>query len=111
MSYLLKEAIGHRGFAFIDMLQSCPTYNHFATHTMLMEKCYKVEDEGHDAGDFAKARLIAVNTEKRIATGILYRREDIPNFYERLVPRQNKKTTPVQEVKRFDVTKLMEEFV
>ncbi len=111
MKAILKEAINHRGFAFVDMLQACPTYNHFATHTMLMEKYYKVEDEGHDASDFKKARQLAVDTSKRIATGILYKREDVPNFYERLLPRQGKTTTPVQEVEKFDVTKLMAEFV
>lgn len=108
---LLKEAIGHRGFAFVDVLQACPTYNHFATHTMLLQKYYRAEDEGHDPSDFVKARKLAVDTTQRIATGILYRREDIPNFYERLVPRQGLKTTPVEEVKVFDTSKLMEEFV
>jgi 2-oxoglutarate ferredoxin oxidoreductase subunit beta len=111
MTYVLKEALKHRGFAFVDILQACPTYNHFATHTMILERYYKVEDENHDASDFKKARALAVDTEKRIATGILYRREDVPNFYERLIPRQGKKTTPVQEVQKFDVTKLMEEFI
>ena len=111
MKSILKEAINHRGFAFVDMLQACPTYNHFATHTMLLEKYYKVEDEGHDPSDFKKARQLAVDTSKRIATGILYRREDVPNFYERLLPRQGKATTPVEEVEKFDVSKLMQEFV
>ena len=108
---VLKEAIRHRGFAFVDILQACPTYNKFATHTMLMEKYYKVEDEGHDVTDFVKARHLAIDTSKRIATGILYRREDVPNFYERLVPRQGKTTTPVDEVEKFDVSDLMQEFL
>ena len=108
---IMKQAISHRGFAFIDVLQACPTYNHFATHTMLMQKCFKVEDENHDSGDFMKARKLAVDTSKRIATGILYRNENVPNFIERLVPRQGKTTTPVEEVQTFDVSKLMEEFV
>lgn len=111
MTAILKEAIRHRGFAFVDMLQACPTYNHFATHTMLLEKYYKVENEGHDPSNLEKARKLAVDTSDRIATGILYRREDIPNFYERLVPRQGKKTTPVEEVTAFDITNLMQEFV
>lgn len=109
LTQILKAAMSHRGFAFVDILQACPTYNKFATHTMLMEKCYKVEDEGHDPSDFVKARQIAVDTSKRIATGILYRREDIPNFYERLVPRHGKTTFPIQEVEKQDVTGLMEE--
>ncbi len=111
MTYVLKEAVRHRGFAYVDMLQACPTYNRFATHDMLLKKCYRVEDENHDPADFKKARRLAVDTSKRISTGILYRREDIPNFYERLVPRQGKTLTPVEEVEKVDVTKLMEEFV
>lgn len=111
LTSIMKEALRHRGFAFIDVLQACPTYNHFATHTMLLEKCYKVEDEGHDPTDFKKARKLAVDTSKRIATGVLYRNETIPNFYERLVPRQSKKTTPVEEVQVHSVEELMLEFV
>ncbi len=111
MKEIFKAALAHRGFAFVDVLQACPTYNQFATHTMLMEKCYRVEDEGHDPTNLAKARMLAVDTSKRIATGILYKREDVPNFYERLVPRQGKTTTPVQEVEKQDITKLMGEYV
>ncbi len=111
LTWLLKEALSHRGFAFVDILQACPTYNHFATHQMLLEKCYKVEDEGYVPNDAKKARALAIDTSKRIATGILYRTEEVPNFYERLVPRQGKTTTLTQEVEKLDVTKLMQEFV
>ncbi len=111
MKSIFKAALVHRGFAFVDILQACPTYNHFATHTMLMERYYKVEDEGHDPLDFKKARALAINTGKRIATGILYRNETVPNFIERLVPRQGKTTTLVEEVEKVDISKLMEEFV
>lgn len=111
MTSILKEALQHRGFAFVDMLQACPTYNKFATHEMLLSKYYKVEEEKHDPHDFVQARKIAIDTTERIATGILYQREDLPNFYERLVPRQGKTTTPVEEVAQTDITTLMEEFV
>ena len=111
MVEILKAAITHRGFSFVDILQACPTYNHFATHEYLLEHCVDVSKEDHDPKDFTKARSVAVDTSKRIATGILYQCEDIPTFYERLVPRQGKETTLVEEVKKFDVTKLMEEFV
>jgi 2-oxoglutarate/2-oxoacid ferredoxin oxidoreductase subunit beta len=111
LTYILKEAMQHRGFAFVDILQACPTYNHFATHTMLMERVYKVEDEGHDPTNKENARKIAIDTSKRISTGILYRNENVPNFIERLVPRQGVKTTPVDEVQVRDVSELVKEFV
>ncbi len=103
MTEIFKEAIKHRGFAFVDILQACPTYNHFATHTWLLDKCKPVGPE-HDIKDFKKARQIAVDVHESIATGILYRTEEVPHFYERLVPRQGKETAPVEEVKITDVS-------
>jgi 2-oxoglutarate ferredoxin oxidoreductase subunit beta len=111
MVSILKAAIAHRGFAFVDMLQACPSYNHFATHEYLLEKCYDAALEGHDPKDFQKARAIAVDTSKRIATGVLYQNEDIPNFFEELVPRRGVETTLVEEVSLRDVSELMKEFV
>lgn len=111
MTRVLKAAIKHRGFAFVDILQACPTWNHFATHDWLLERCYDCNEEGHDPSDFDAARNLAVDTSERVSTGILYQREDMPSFYERLVPRQDKKTTAVEEVGIQDVSDLMQEFV
>lgn len=111
MTSVFTAALKHRGFAFVDVLQACPTWNHFATHEYFLEHCYDANAEGHDPKSMAKARALAVDTSKRIATGILYQNEDIPSFYERLVPRQEKRTTPVEEVAITDVTALMERFI
>lgn len=111
MKDLIKAAIKHRGFAFVDMLQACPTYNHFATHEYLLERCYDANAEKHDTKDFKKARELATDTSKRIATGILYQNEDVPNFYERLVPRENIQTTLVEEVTKMDVSELWKDFI
>lgn len=112
MTSVLKAALTHRGFAFVDMLQACPTYNHFATHQYLLERFYDANAEGHDPKcDMTKARALALDTSKRIAGGVLYQREDIPSFYERLVPRQGKTTTAVDEVAIQDVSEHMKEFI
>ena len=110
MTQIMKAALQHRGFAFVDLLQACPTWNHFATQTYLLERCRPV-GPNHDTSDLAKARALAVDTSTTIATGVLYQREDVPSFYERLVPRQGKETTAVDEVAITDVTKLMGKFV
>ncbi|MDD4319226.1 MAG: thiamine pyrophosphate-dependent enzyme [Candidatus Peribacteraceae bacterium] len=107
---ILKAAITHRGFGFVDVLQACPSYNHFATHDYLLEKCYDCWKEGHDPSDFKKARKLAVDTSRRIATGVLYQNKDVPNFYEELLPRQGKATTLVNEVALQDVSELMKDF-
>lgn len=114
LTKVFKAAIEHQkhGFAFVDVLQACPTYNHFATHEYLLERCYDANAEGHDPHcDLKTARALAMDTSKRIATGILYQREDVPSFYHRLVPRQGKETMLTEEVQTVDVTDMMREFI
>lgn len=111
MVTILKAAIRHRGFAFVDFLQACPTYNKFVTHDYLLDHCYDVAVEGHDIHDFHAARALAIDTRTRIATGILYQREEIPSFYDRLVSRQGKETNLTQEVQKVDVTPFFKAFI
>ncbi|MFA6523300.1 MAG: thiamine pyrophosphate-dependent enzyme [Candidatus Peribacteraceae bacterium] len=108
---ILKAAIQHRGFAFVDVLQACPSYNKFATHEYLLERCYDSWKEGHDPKDLAKARHLACDTSQRIATGVLYQNQDVPNFYEELVARKGIETTPVEEVGIKDIGDLMKDFM
>lgn len=106
LTKVLKAAIEHQkhGFAFVDVLQACPTYNHFATHEYLLQRCYDANAEGHDPHcDISVARKLAQNVHERIPTGILYQREDVPSFYDRLEPRKGKKTQVVDEVAIQDV--------
>ncbi|MBI3331392.1 2-oxoacid ferredoxin oxidoreductase [Candidatus Peregrinibacteria bacterium] len=70
LTKIFQAAMKHRGFAFVDVLQACPTYNKFATHDYLLERCYDANAEGHDPTDFKKARVLATDTGKRISTGI-----------------------------------------
>lgn len=113
LTQILKAAIRHQqyGFAVVDVLQACPTYNHFATHEYLLQHCYDANAEGHSPTcDLAKARSLAIDTSKRIATGILYERRDVPSFYDRLEPRKGKTTVATEEVAITDVSSLWKEF-
>jgi 2-oxoglutarate/2-oxoacid ferredoxin oxidoreductase subunit beta len=103
MVRILQGAIQHRGFAYIEMLQACPTYNHFATHEYLLERYFDANAAGHDASDLDRAKTLATQTEERIACGVLYQREDVPDFYERLVSRVGVETTCVEEVRKYDI--------
>ena len=111
MTRILKAAIQHRGFAFVDVLQACPTYNHFATHQYLLDKYFDANAAGHDPSDLRVAKALAVPDQDPIACGILYRREDIPDFYERLAPRRGLNTTCVEEVRTYDVSEYWKDFV
>jgi len=113
LTALIKAGFQHNGFAYIDVLQACPTFNKQMTNKFLRERCYKVEEvAGYDHAHFEKARKLAVETSEKIAIGVLYKAANPRgSFYDRLVPRQGKTTTLVEEVKQVDVTELMKEFV
>ena len=111
LTHLIQEGFKHDGFAYIDVLQACPSYNKFLTSKYLRDHCYSV-DEKYDPTDFEVARKTAKDTTERIATGILYRERDPrPSFLGRLKPREGKNTTCAEEVKKVDITELMREFV
>lgn len=102
---IIKEGIKHRGFSYVDVLQACPTYNKFATHEYLLEKCYEAE-----ASDFETARKTAVDTSEKIATGILYQDKTRPTFIDQLEARKGIDTRLVDEVKEFDVSAFLKRF-
>src|ERR1700722_10307737 len=108
---ILKAAIQHRGFAFVGMLQACPSYNHFATHEYLLDRYFDANANGHDSSNLQQAKALATQVKNRVACGILYQREDIPDFYNRLIPRQGLETTCVEEVRRYDVSEYWKELV
>ncbi|ABL78257.1 thiamine pyrophosphate-dependent enzyme [Thermofilum pendens] len=66
---LIKRAILHKGFAFIDVLQPCVTF--FNTYSILREKVYKLEETGHDVKSLEQAFRRAMETE-RIPIGVFY---------------------------------------
>ena len=113
LARIIKEGIKHDGFAYIDVLQPCPTYNKFMTNKFLRERCFSVENEhGYDVYDMEKARAVAIDTTERIATGVLYRDKGLrPSFLARLKSREGVETNLAEEVGKVDVSGLMEEFV
>jgi 2-oxoglutarate ferredoxin oxidoreductase subunit beta len=86
LSNLIVEALTHRGYALIDVLQPCVTFNRPMSYEWYRERVYQVEDEGHDASDRAAAlaRAFEYPGEGRIPIGIIYRTEDVPSYEEQV---------------------------
>ena len=86
LTWLIKEALGHRGYALVDVLQPCVSFNRMYSYNWLRPRVYKVQDEpGYDPGDKTAALVRAQEFGDRIPLGILYRTEDEP-AYEEQVP-------------------------
>ncbi len=76
---LMKEAVRHHGFAFIDVLQPCFTF--FNTYKYYNERVYEID--GHDTSDIEAARRLALEWSDReddkIPIGVFYK-VDKPTF-------------------------------
>jgi len=69
---LLVEAIRHRGFGFVDVIQECVTFN--PIREKYVPRIYDLNSENHDVSNFSAAWGKAKETE-RIPIGIFYRVE------------------------------------
>ena len=70
---LILQALKHRGFAFIDVLQDCPSFN--PTLQKFKPKVYDLNKEGHNVKDFGAAWEKAKEWNDRIPIGLFYRVE------------------------------------
>jgi len=104
---LIKAAINHKGLAFLDVLQPCPTYNDintrdwFAGTDLVKEaqerhsRIYKLEDSHFDPvvhyneeselnEKLSQALIKSLEWGNKIPIGIFYKNEIISRFGERL---------------------------
>ena len=108
---LIKKAIQHKGLAFLDVLQPCPTYNDINTKEWFqgidninpesgrqIPRTYKLEETGYDGvvhSDDEINKKMAQVVEKsnewgdKIPIGIFYQNEHIPTFEDRITNRIN----------------------
>ena len=75
LAELVSGGIRHRGFAFIDALSPCVTYNKINTFDFFRQRIYKLESAGHDPGNLTLAWERAQEWAEKIPTGLFYRTE------------------------------------
>ncbi|MEW5996356.1 MAG: thiamine pyrophosphate-dependent enzyme [Candidatus Micrarchaeota archaeon] len=113
LSSLIAGAIKHKGFALIDVLQPCVTFNKLNTYQYWQQRCYKLEEQGHDVSSHEKAMEKAnedwkTNYEK-IPIGLFYK-EDKPT-YESELPQLRAGTLLKQGTKPQGLEAAMDEFI
>jgi len=83
LSNLIKKGITHRGFALIDILQPCVSFNSKNTFQWYRERVYKLEDERYDPSDKRAALGKALIWGEEIPIGIIYE-ENLPVYEDQL---------------------------
>ncbi|MBI5195649.1 MAG: 2-oxoacid:ferredoxin oxidoreductase subunit beta [Nitrospirae bacterium] len=69
---LIKEALNHKGFTLIDILQPCVTFNKINTYEWYRQRVYHIEPE-YNPEDRAGAFKKALEWGDRIPIGIIYK--------------------------------------
>ena len=79
MAGLIKEGILHKGFALIEVLSPCVSFNDLNTSEWFKQRVYKLEQVGHDPADMGKALEKSLEAENsgwsKIPIGLFYRKE------------------------------------
>ncbi|MFQ5931999.1 MAG: 2-oxoacid:ferredoxin oxidoreductase subunit beta [Nitrospiraceae bacterium] len=83
MTELMKKAIQHKGFALVDIFSPCVTFNHDNGHAFFKDRVKKLEDEGHDPGDWKAACEKAMMWGDTIYTGLFLQIVGAPALGER----------------------------
>lgn len=81
---IMQAAIGHRGYALVDILQPCVTWNRQEyTYDWFRKRVYKLDEAGHDPEDLGAAFQRGLEWGEQIPTGIFFR-SSRPTFEEQL---------------------------
>ncbi|HTT25729.1 MAG TPA: thiamine pyrophosphate-dependent enzyme [Thermoplasmata archaeon] len=73
MADLIAGGIQHKGFAFVDALSPCVTYNKINTFDWFRQRVYKLESAGHDPTNLVAAWERSLEWGEKVPTGLFYK--------------------------------------
>ena len=78
LTQTVMKAVQHKGYALVDVLQPCVTYNKINTYDWYKERVYKLDDEeGYDRSDYESAWRKTREWDERIPIGVLYQEDRV----------------------------------
>jgi 2-oxoglutarate ferredoxin oxidoreductase subunit beta len=112
MQKVIKQGIQHKGFSFIEILQSCPTYNKETPHEWYQQRVFDIDTlDGFDNTDLESAVKISEDLLENIATGVIYENKSKPTFNDIQLNRVGLLTELVDEVRNYSTESLFTEFI
>lgn len=111
MTKIMRAAMRHDGFSFVEILQSCPTYNKQTPHEWYQERIFDVEKlDNYRADSVSQATELAEDIDTHIAIGVLFQDRSSISCMKRQMNRQTLQTSLIEEVKNYDISKLVNAF-
>jgi len=75
LTEVLVQAINHKGFSLVDILQPCISLNHINTFTWYRERIYKLEETRYSPNDKNLAFAKSLEWGEKIPIGVFYREQ------------------------------------
>jgi 2-oxoglutarate ferredoxin oxidoreductase subunit beta len=105
---IIELGIEHKGFALIEVLQPCVTFNHQNTYAWYQGRTYKLGQE-YDPTDKINAFSKALEWGERIPVGVIYRKER--PVYEHQLAALRESPLVKQELNPLQFEELLDEFL
>jgi 2-oxoglutarate ferredoxin oxidoreductase subunit beta len=106
---ILKKAITHKGYALVDVLHPCVSYNKLSTYQWFKEHTYYLDDS-HDPRDRNEAFKKATETEK-LPLGVFYISPEKATFEENTgIYKENQQPLYARKVDMARLRGLIEKF-
>ncbi|MEM3085958.1 MAG: thiamine pyrophosphate-dependent enzyme [Halobacteria archaeon] len=106
LAEILKAAARHKGFALVNILSPCVTYNKVHSYDWARPRVRPIPEGEWESADFDRAMKLAMEFPETIHTGVLYQTRR-PIFEELKGPR--KPVTTPDVFRPADITPLLEE--
>lgn len=106
---IMLEAIKYKGYALVDILQPCVSFNKINTFQWYNKRVYKL-GEGYEYKNKLKAIEKSMEWGDKIPLGILYK-EEKPDFHDKISFLKNSKSLIDSEAKPKEISKFMNDFL
>jgi len=114
LTEMILRALGHRGYALIDVFQPCVTFNRQNAYEFYRPRVYQLQDDPeYDSTDRAAALARAQEWGERIPIGIFYQVEDRPAYEEQVPSLQAGPLArrPLEKLRPEQIQRLQEELL
>lgn len=107
LSDLIQQAIKYPGFALVDILQPCVSFNERDIFKWFRDRCYPISSD-HDPTDKIAALKLADEWGERIPIGLFYQTERTP--FEKHYSALEEGPLPRQKLRKEQLKKIMEAY-
>jgi len=104
---IMTQAIKHPGFAVVDILQPCVSFNHINTYQWYQERVTPLENmQGYNPDNLEAALSLGALWGEQIPVGVFYRK--IRPTFNGSLPQLAKQSLVERELTNIDITNIMQ---